>query len=59
MTRYTVNATISMAAWIDVEAEDEIEALVAAKMSPASSYDYDTGTAEIELNVEPAVEVAR
>ena len=56
MTRYTVNATVSMAAWLDVEADTPEEALEEARASSASSFDYDTGTAEVEFNVEPAVE---
>lgn len=57
MTRYTVNATISMAAWIAVEADSEEEAMDEARSLSASHFDYDTSTADVEFNVEPAVEV--
>lgn len=57
MTRYTVNATVSMAAWLTVEADTPEEALQEARSVRAGDFDYDTGTAEVEFNVSPEVEL--
>lgn len=58
MPWYSVNATVSMAAWYDVEADSEDEALDIARSVAARDFECDPGTAEVELNVTPAVEVA-
>ena len=57
MPRYTVNATVSMAAWLTVEADTPEEALQDAHSAPARDFDYDTSTAEVEFNVLPEVEL--
>ena len=59
MNYYTVNATMTVAAWLDVEATSEEAALEAADATPASQWEYDMTTAEIEFNVTPQVEVSR
>jgi hypothetical protein len=53
---YIVNGTMSMAAWIAVEAESEADAVDQATWHDANMWEYDTGTAEIEMNVTPMVE---
>ena len=59
MTYYTVNATLSVAAWLEVDADSPGDAQDIAMDTPASHFEYDMGTAEVEFNVEPAVEVSR
>lgn len=56
MPRYCVNATLTMAAWVWVEADSEAEALDEAHSMDADLFAYDHGTAQIDFNVEPAVE---
>ena len=58
MPRYTVNATMSMAAWIELDADTPEEAFDIAQSFTPGAFDYDTGTAEIEFNIDPSVEVA-
>ena len=58
MPRYTVNATIEMAAWITVDAWSPDAALAEAHSVDPSAFEYDTGTASVEFNVTPAVEPA-
>jgi hypothetical protein len=53
--RYTVNATISMPGYTDVEADSESEALEIARETPPSQFETDAGAAEVEFNVDPAV----
>ena len=54
--RYLVNATVSVAAWVEVIADDSDEALEIARGMSSDSFDYDFGTAEVDFNVTPAVE---
>ena len=54
---YTVNGTVSMAAWITVTAESEDDALEQADQISPSDWYTDPGTAQIERNVTPMVEV--
>lgn len=56
MPRYTVNATVSMAAWYTVEADTPEDAVAEAHGASPSAWDYDTSTAEVEFNVTPEVE---
>ena len=54
--RYTVNATIDMAAWLTVEAESPEDALDMAQSADPSDFEFDTTTASVEFNVTPSVE---
>lgn len=56
MPYYTVNATMTLCAWKQVEADSPEEAVTEAQEYSASDWDYDMGTAELELNVDPMVE---
>jgi hypothetical protein len=57
MTLYTVNATMTVGAWIIIDADSEAEAVAEAHERDARDYEYDVGTAEVEFNVTPEVEV--
>jgi hypothetical protein len=57
MPLYDVTATISMRAWIRVEADSPEEAIAEAEEHSPSDYDYDRGTAEIDFNITPAAEL--
>lgn len=57
MPHYTVNATKLVAAYTTVEADNEAGALEEAKQLSPSYWDTDEGTAEIEFDVSPAVEL--
>lgn len=59
MSIYTVNATLSVAAWITMEADSEDEAVSLAHDAMVSDFEYDLGSGEIEFNVSPLVEVSR
>ena len=56
--RWVVNASITFAAWVIVEADNADEALTEAQHYSASDFDYDTGTGEVEFDVTPAVDNA-
>ena len=58
MPHYTVNATVTMAGYTTVEADDEDEALELARQVRPSDFDTDPFTAEVDFNVDPAVEAA-
>jgi hypothetical protein len=58
MPFYNVNATISFAAWVMVEAESPDAAMEEARDMSAGDFDYDTGTGEVDFNVTPEVETA-
>lgn len=53
MSQYLVNATLSVPAWIEVTADNEAEALEAAREQRPQDFDTDMGGAEVEFNVEP------
>ncbi len=55
MGLYEVNATVSMAAWVTLEADSETDALDKARELSAANYDTDTSTATLDFNVTPAV----
>lgn len=57
MSYYTVNGTKTVAAWVSVEADSEEEALAAAREIRATDWEHDDGTAEIDMDVTPAVEL--
>lgn len=60
MPYFLVNATISALGSIQVEAEDEADALAQARDEyEARDFDVDPGTAEAEFNVSPQVERLR
>ena len=50
-----VNATLTVPAWVEVEAENEAEALNEARQQRPQDYNTDMGSAEVEFNVDPAV----
>ena len=56
MPVYMVNATMTLPAWVEVEARNEQEALNIAQTdySPRE-FETDPGGAELEFNVDPAV----
>ena len=56
MNTYQVNATLTVSAWVDVEADSAEEAMREAKGIAARDFEYDLGTAEVEFNVTPEVE---
>lgn len=56
--RWCVNASITFAAWVMVEADTPEEALAEAQTFSADCFDYDTGTGDVEFNATPAVEDA-
>jgi len=56
MTTYTVNGTVSFAAWITVEASDPEAALLEAMNADPRDFDFDGQTAEVVFNVDPTVE---
>lgn len=56
MARFIVTGTYSAIAWIKVEAEDEQAAVEEAEGIDAECWERDSGTAEVDLNVEPMVE---
>ena len=58
MRTYSVNATMSVAAWVYVEADSPEDALQQAHSVPARDFEYDLGTAEVEFNVTPRVDPA-
>jgi hypothetical protein len=58
VTWYTVNGSVTFAAWVTVDAESPGDALDQARSLAADDFDYDTGTGEIAFDVSPAVEVA-
>ena len=58
MSIYTINATLSVAAWITMEADSEDEAVTLAHDAMVSDFEYDMGTATVEFNVTPMVEAA-
>ena len=57
MSHYQVNASITYAAWIDVEADSPEAAVDEARGMPTSAFEYDAAVAEIEFNVIPEVEL--
>jgi len=57
MPRYDVHATVSMIGWVTVMADTPGEALEIARGMSADSFETDSGTAELDFNVEPAVEL--
>jgi hypothetical protein len=59
MSRYQVNGSVTFSAWVEVEAETPDEAIDEARnLDIRSGWEWDEGTAEIDLNVEPMVEPA-
>jgi len=56
MPTYTVNASVTFAAWVDVEADSPEAAVEEAKGYSASSFEYDDSTGDIDFNVTPEVE---
>ena len=58
MPHYHVNATLIVPAWYEVEADNEAEASAKAAGLDARMFDYDLMAAQVEFDVEPAVEVA-
>ena len=55
MNIYMVSATMTVPAWIEVEADNETDALEQAKEARPQDFQWDTGGAEVEFNVDPAV----
>jgi len=53
---YTVNASLTMLAWVWIDADSPDEALQIARSLPPSDFDYDPGSGSVEFNVEPEVE---
>ena len=56
MPFYSVNATVSMFGWVEVQADTPEEALELAREYNARDFEVDAGTAEVEFNVQPTVE---
>lgn len=56
---YTVNGSVTMAAWVHVEATSPEDALEQADDIAAKDWARDDWTAEIDMNVEPQVEVTQ
>lgn len=57
MTRYCLNASVTMVAWIYVVADTPDEALEEAEQADRSQWEWDEGTAEFEFNITPQYEV--
>jgi hypothetical protein len=57
MTHYLVNATKTVCAWVVLEADSPEDALAQAAEIRASDFETDEGTAEVDFNVTPEVEV--
>ena len=55
MTLYMVSATLTVPAWIEVEADTEAEALRTAREQRPADYTIDIGGGELEFNVDPTV----
>jgi hypothetical protein len=58
MPWYSVNATVTFAAWVTVEADTPEDARELAEGYAARDFEFDPGTAEVEFNVTPEVELA-
>ena len=56
--RYCVNATVSYAGWVYVDADSPEDAEDEALALSASLFEIDASTAEVEFNAEPLVEPA-
>jgi hypothetical protein len=57
MPSYYVNVTVSMAGWIQIEADSKEEAIEEAMSRAPGDFECDTGTAEVEFNVTPEAEL--
>jgi hypothetical protein len=57
MPEYTVNGTITVFAWITVEADSPEAAVEIAAGTPAYHWDTDAASGEVQLNVTPRVEL--
>lgn len=55
MNIYMVSATMTVPAWIQVEADNEAEAMRSAREQRPADFSMDIGGAEVEFNVNPAV----
>lgn len=55
MNTYMVNATLTVPAWIEVEADNEAEALRTAREQRPQDYTLDIGAGDLEFNVDPTV----
>jgi catabolite regulation protein CreA len=54
---YTVYASVTATGWVHVYAESEEDAMNQAIDVDARDFEVDRGSAEVEFNVSPAVEV--
>ena len=55
MNYYIVNATLTVPAWIEVEGDNEADAMRNAREARPADFDVDMGGAEVEFNVTPQV----